>query len=180
MCLTWSSLTPKVTAIHEAKTNLSRLIKNAERGEGVELARGKRPLVRLVPIPTPTKKRHSGMFRGEFELTASLSRRARKVLESFDTELSVSAASACEIGTKVRIGKLPGADDFVMDPAARIESPGFRQMAITLELGQRAGMLPGMQRDPFDRMLVAQAQAANVPILSDEKLFDEYQVQRIW
>jgi prevent-host-death family protein len=57
-----------VTTIHRAKTNLSGLIERAERGEEVIIARGKHPVVRLVPVKQPPKKRSPGMFRGEFEL----------------------------------------------------------------------------------------------------------------
>ena len=58
----------KITAIHEAKTQLSRLIQQAERGEEVIIARGKKPVVRLVAIGTAPKKRQLGIFRGEFTL----------------------------------------------------------------------------------------------------------------
>ena len=109
-----------------------------------------------------------------------LSRKARTLLESFDTEVLVSAASAWEMATKVRLGKLPGAEAFAMEFAARIDRLGFRQLAISVEHGQRAGLLPGAHRDPFDRMLIAQSQAENIPIVSNERLFDEYRVQRIW
>ena len=58
----------KITAIHEAKTQLSRLIQQAERGEEVIIARGKKPVVRLVAIQTPPQKRQLGIFRGESAL----------------------------------------------------------------------------------------------------------------
>ena len=57
-----------LTTIHRAKTNLSGLIERAERGEEVIIARGKQPVVKLVPVGKPPKKREPGMFRGEFEL----------------------------------------------------------------------------------------------------------------
>jgi prevent-host-death family protein len=57
-----------VTTIHEAKTNLSRLIARAERGEEVLIARGKEPVVRLVPVKKPANKRELGIFKGEFEI----------------------------------------------------------------------------------------------------------------
>jgi len=56
----------EVTTIHQAKTNLSRLIERAERGEEIIIARGKKPVVRLVPVSEPAKKRTPGMFKGEF------------------------------------------------------------------------------------------------------------------
>lgn len=57
-----------VSSIHEAKTNLSRLIRRAERGEEILIARGKQPVVRLTPIRRTAKKRELGIFRGEFEV----------------------------------------------------------------------------------------------------------------
>lgn len=58
-----------VTTIHEAKTNLSKLIEQAERGEEVIIARGKQPVVKLVPVETTPKKRPFGLYKHEaFEL----------------------------------------------------------------------------------------------------------------
>lgn len=53
-------------------------------------------------------------------------------------------------------------------------------MAISVEHGIRAGLLPGPHKDPFDRMLIAQSQAENVPIISNETIFEAYGVRRIW
>lgn len=63
---------------------------------------------------------------------------------------------------------------------ARMELLGFRELAIRIEHGQRAGLLPGEDKDPFDRMLIAQAQAENLPIVSNDEVFDAYRVRRIW
>jgi prevent-host-death family protein len=60
-----------LATIHQAKTNLSRLIARAERGEEVVIARGKQPVVRLVPVKPPANKRKLGIFKGEFELAPS-------------------------------------------------------------------------------------------------------------
>jgi PIN domain nuclease of toxin-antitoxin system len=109
-----------------------------------------------------------------------LSRKARSVLASFESEVLVSAASAWEVATKVRLGKLPGAEALAADFPARVHQLGFRELAITVDHGQRAGLLPGAHKDPFDRMLIAQAQAENVPIVSNERIFDSYHVRRIW
>jgi len=57
-----------VSTIHEAKTQLSRLIARAERGEEVLIARGKEPVVRLVPVKKHPKKRELGIFKGEFKV----------------------------------------------------------------------------------------------------------------
>ena len=60
-----------LASIHEAKTNLSRLIEKAERGEEVLIARGKKPVVRLVPIKAPPNKRVAGMYKDEFTVGPS-------------------------------------------------------------------------------------------------------------
>jgi prevent-host-death family protein len=60
-----------ITTIHEAKTNLSRLIEQAERGEEVIIARGKKPVVRLVPVEAAQKKRVPGLWKGKFEIPDS-------------------------------------------------------------------------------------------------------------
>lgn len=57
-----------ISTIHEAKTNLSRLIERAERGEEIVIARGKKPVVRLVPVEEPVKKRKFGILKGKFKV----------------------------------------------------------------------------------------------------------------
>jgi PIN domain nuclease of toxin-antitoxin system len=111
---------------------------------------------------------------------ARLSGKARSLLESFSTEVLISAASAWEIATKVRIGKLPGAAAFSAELSVRLERLGFEPLAVSLEHGQRAGSLPGPHRDPFDRMLIAQAQAENIALISNEAIFDTFGIRRIW
>jgi PIN domain nuclease of toxin-antitoxin system len=109
-----------------------------------------------------------------------LSKRAQSVLASFANEVFVSAAFAWEITTKHRLGKLPSAEGLVADFARIVEQLGFRPLPISLEHAQRAGNLPGVHRDPFDRMLVAQAQSENLPLVSNEGIFDIYGIKRIW
>jgi len=53
-------------------------------------------------------------------------------------------------------------------------------LAISAEHGIRAGLLPGSHKDPFDRMLIAQAQAENMPVISNEVSFESYGVRRLW
>jgi len=109
-----------------------------------------------------------------------LSTKARALLESFNTEVLVSAASGWEIATKVRIGKLPDAAGFSAEIGSRIERLGFQPLSVTLEHASRAGLLAIPHRDPFDRMLIAQAQAENLPLVSNERLFDAFGIRRIW
>src|SRR5688500_20305740 len=97
----------------------------------------------------------------------SLSAAADQALTSTTNEVFVSAASAWEVTTKARLGKLtagPLAQDFV----GEVRRQGFLSLPITLDHGQRAGNLPGAHRDPFDRMLIAQAQAEGLVVVSKE------------
>lgn len=105
---------------------------------------------------------------------------ARKIIADTKNLILVSAASAWEIATKVRLGKLPTAADLAADFGGHLEREGFQMLAISWDHAIRAGFLPGPHRDPFDRMLIAQAQAENIPILSNEVLFDTYGVRRVW
>ncbi len=109
-----------------------------------------------------------------------LSRTARNRMADPDNIVLVSAASAWEITTKARIGKLPGALAVAEDVAGAVAGQGFSALDITIFHAQRAGRLPGGHRDPFDRMLIAQAQLEDVPIVSNETIFDGYGVTRIW
>ena len=111
---------------------------------------------------------------------SSLSRRARKVIAEDENEIYVSAASAWEVATKVRIGKMPSAVQLASDFPAQVAQQEFIGLDITLEHGQRAGSLPGPLRDPFDRMLIAQAQAENLALISIENVFDGYGLVRVW
>ena len=61
-----------------------------------------------------------------------------------------------------------------------LDDQSFRDLAISVRHAQRAGALPGPHRDPFDRMLVAQAQIEGLTLVSKEALFDRYGVRRLW
>lgn len=109
-----------------------------------------------------------------------LSAAARGAIADEDNPVYVSAASAWEVATKHRIGKLPQAGPLATDFALHVAQQGFIGLDITLEHGQRAGGLPGAHKDPFDRMLIAQAQAENLALVSNEQAFDQYGVVRVW
>jgi PIN domain nuclease of toxin-antitoxin system len=110
----------------------------------------------------------------------ALTRRARTIIAETRNQIVVSAASAWEIATKVRLGRLPAAAELTTDFAGHLHREGFEMLAISCDHAIRAGLLPGDHRDPFDRMLIAQAQSENVPIVSNEALFDSYGVRRLW
>jgi PIN domain nuclease of toxin-antitoxin system len=109
-----------------------------------------------------------------------LSRRARQALIDLDNTIYVSASSAWEIATKYRIGKLPQAEPFVQAFSESMRKQGFRELSISMDHANRAGLLAGQHQDPFDRILIAQSQAENLLLVSNEKLFDKYGVQRLW
>ena len=81
---------------------------------------------------------------------------------------------------KHRSGKLPGASAIVGDLASAIESQRFLGLPIAIEHAQAAGALPGPHRDPFDRMLIAQAMLEDLVLISNERAFDAYGVRRLW
>lgn len=109
-----------------------------------------------------------------------LSRTARSAIGDDANDVAVSAASAWEIATKHRLGKLPEADAVALDVAGGIASQGFEELGITVDDAERAGRLPGLHRDPFDRVLIAQALSRHLVIASIDPVFDRYGVSRLW
>ena len=115
-----------------------------------------------------------------FSGSSRLSLPARQELEDDGNDVMVSAAAAWEIATKHRLGKLPDAEALALDITGAIAGQNFEELPITVEDAARAGALPGPHRDPFDRMLIAQALARNLVLISSESLFDRYGVRRLW
>ena len=110
----------------------------------------------------------------------ALSAAARTAIADEDNGIFISAASILEIATKHRIGKLPGVAAIIADLDRVIADQGFIGLPINLRHGQVAGTLPGPHRDPFDRMLIAQAMLENLVLVSNEQAFDAYGVARLW
>jgi PIN domain nuclease of toxin-antitoxin system len=106
--------------------------------------------------------------------------KVRRLVAQERNTIFVSAASAWEISTKFRLGRLPAAADVAADITGCIASQGFSPLEITVQHAQRAGGLPGTHRDPFDRMLIAQSQMEDLPLVSNEEIFEEYGVNRVW
>ena len=105
---------------------------------------------------------------------------ARAAISAANEPIHVSAVSAFEISTKVRIGKLPPAaalDDAFEDFLA---AQRFTHLAISVRHAREAGALPIPHRDPFDRLLIAQALVEGLTLVSNEALFDGFGVQRLW
>jgi PIN domain nuclease of toxin-antitoxin system len=110
----------------------------------------------------------------------ALSKMAWDAIGDPANEVLASAVSAWEIATKHRIGKLPHAGPLAQDFVGSIAAEGFVGLSISVSEGEAAGRLPGPHRDPFDRMLIAQAQAERLTLVSNERLFDRYGVVRLW
>ena len=108
-----------------------------------------------------------------------LSPPARAAIGDDENAVFVSAASAWEISTKHRLGKLDAAA-LAGQLGKILITQGFVALDITFDHAERAGALPGLPKDPFDRMLIAQAQAANLTLVSNEDLFDGYGLTRLW
>ena len=111
---------------------------------------------------------------------ASLSREAREMISDEENMILVSAASAWEIATKVRLGKLPGVEKLERDYLDVMDDAGYTQLDIDTESALRAGRMVAEHRDPFDRMIAAQALGQDIPILSPDALLDQFGVRRIW
>ena len=109
-----------------------------------------------------------------------LSGMARSVIADEANDFLISAASAWEVATKFRIGKLPGGEVVALDIAGHIAGQGFEELAIGVADAERAGRLPGPHRDPFDRMLIAQALLRELTVVSADPVFDRYGVTRLW
>ncbi|MEY4608131.1 MAG: hypothetical protein RL625_348 [Gemmatimonadota bacterium] len=109
-----------------------------------------------------------------------LSVTARRTISDQRYEVFVSAASAWEVTTKHRLGKLPMAGPLAVDFVREVRRQGFTPLPISLEHAQVAGALPNDHRDPFDRMLVAQAREEKLALVSNETVFDRFGVTRVW
>jgi len=101
-----------------------------------------------------------------FSSPYKLSPAARTLLENPDTAVLVSAASAWEIATKYRLGKLPGAERIVKGYLAHLTTLGARELSVGSAHALAAGLFAVEHRDPFDRMLAAQAIAEGVPLVT--------------
>lgn len=111
---------------------------------------------------------------------ASLSRQVAEIMADPLNEILVSAATAWEIATKVRLGKLPGAETLERDFLEAVEDSGYTLVSIDAETALRAGRLTADHGDPFDRMLAAQALAGDIPILSKDPKLDVFGIRRLW
>jgi PIN domain nuclease of toxin-antitoxin system len=109
-----------------------------------------------------------------------LSRRVRGALRDPGSRVVVSSASAWEIATKHRLGRLQSATPLVRDFSAWIEKAGFVELAITSAHAVRAGGWDVSHRDPFDRMLAAQSVAEGLRLMTRDPVFADFGLDPFW
>lgn len=109
-----------------------------------------------------------------------LTMRVRRLIESEADISYVSAVSAWEIATKFRLGKLPGAEELARDFGGLTREADLEPLAIGVRHSEVAGRFDDPHKDPFDRMLIAQALIEGLTLISNERIFDRFGVTRIW
>ena len=109
-----------------------------------------------------------------------LSQTALATVQDPETVLLVSSASAWELGIKHKLGKLASASGVLSDFSGHLKRLGADVLVITPEHALAAGALPLHHSDPFDRMLVAQAQVEGVAVVTNDKAFVDYTAKVLW
>ncbi len=105
---------------------------------------------------------------------------ARKAVTNNRNKIFVSGASAWELATMVRLGKLPEAETLEREFLELTQRTGFVLLSIEPETALRAGRLVGVHGDSFDRMIAAQALQLDIPVISADPKLDGFGVRRIW
>lgn len=109
--------------------------------------------------------------------SGQLSSNVKSIIADSDNRIFISHASQWEISIKVVIGRLV----FPLDKLElEVEENGFELLGITTQHIIQTSNLPMHHRDPFDRMLIAQAQSESLIILSKDQVFPEYDVKLLW
>jgi PIN domain nuclease of toxin-antitoxin system len=111
---------------------------------------------------------------------ASLSSGARTAIADADATVYVSAASAWEIATKARVGGLKGCGEVVARFGELAAAADLRHLAVAHSHGLRAGSYQAAHRDPFDRMLAAQAELESLTLVTNDSAFGEFPVLVLW
>lgn len=109
-----------------------------------------------------------------------LSARARELIADSANEVLVSAVSAWEMATKHRLGKLEEAAEAVVRFESLVAADGFTHLPVDYRHGVRAGSYRAAHRDPFDRMLAAQAELESVPLVTLDPAFQAFDIVTLW
>jgi prevent-host-death family protein len=199
---------PVVSNLYDAKTNLSQLVDRAAAGEEIIIAKNGVPLARLVPLRAEDSPRRPGGWEGQvyvsedFDaplpadvlagLTATLLLDTHVFLwwRTDDPRLGpeardaiamtpvvfVSAASAWEAAIKIALGRLRLPESF----GHGVDDSGFDRLSLAFEHAEAAAALPPHHGDPFDRMLVAQAQLEGCTLVTHDRVLSPYGVEVLW
>ena len=114
------------------------------------------------------------------EDATALSDRARAAIEDLDNTPAYSIASVWEMAIKIGLGKLAMTRPLYPEFARLLQQIGFQQLEISYRHASAVARLPWHHRDPFDRLLIAQASVENLPIVSVNEALDDYAVSRLW
>ena len=109
-----------------------------------------------------------------------LSLAARRALEDKENAVLLSAATVWELSIKSHVKGWAQARILLLDVEQHLRDEGLSPLTIGLTHAREAGSLPLVHRDPFDRMLIAQARVEHLRLVSNEALFDAYGVSRLW
>ena len=109
-----------------------------------------------------------------------LSSRAFETIEAAEHEIYLSPASSWEIAIKMRLGRLALPKDLSSYIPQKMLSNGFRSLGIEQIHALETYHLPDHHRDPFDRMLIAQARVEKMPIITKDALIEKYVIETVW
>lgn len=122
----------------------------------------------------------TGVFLFSMQSPEKINREAQSVLEAGENDLFLSAASSWEISIKCAIGRLMLAAPSSKYIPKLLNEKGIQSLAITQIHALTAGELPRHHRDPFDRMLIAQAMTEDFVLMTADKQFEKYKIAALW
>ncbi|MGA8492060.1 MAG: type II toxin-antitoxin system VapC family toxin [Terriglobales bacterium] len=109
-----------------------------------------------------------------------ISRKARDVMVDVSHDVFLSAVTSWEVAIKAASGKLQIPEPPDLYVPRRMASQGLRPLAVSHQHALAVHALPSHHRDPFDRLLIAQAKVENMTLISADRMFDRYPVQLLW
>jgi PIN domain nuclease of toxin-antitoxin system len=109
-----------------------------------------------------------------------ISHKARDVMADVSNDVYLSAVTSWEIAIKTASGKLQLPEPPDLYVPRRMASQGFRPLAVSHQHALEVFSLPAHHRDPFDRLLIAQAKVEDMTLISADRMFDRYPVQLLW
>ena len=111
-----------------------------------------------------------------FSAFETLPEKVQEILKNPSSRIYVSSVSIWEISIKKGLGKLESPDNLI----ELINRYFFTEITISFAHAQKVEMLPDIHRDPFDRLLIAQSQVENIPIITKDGIIPRYEVETIW